>query len=66
MTTKLHLVLTPNLQIIDGFLTGGNAAYISVADTLTADVSGCYIIEDKGYDSNKSIGKTFYQTITFL
>lgn len=48
MTTKLHLVITPNLQIIDGFLTKGNAA-----DALIADVSGCYVIEDKGYDGNK-------------
>ena len=43
----------PNIQIIEGFLTGGNAADISVADTLTADVSGCYIIEDKEYDGNR-------------
>ena len=43
MTTKWPLVLTPNLQIIDSFLTGSNAA-----DTLTADISGCYFIEDKG------------------
>ena len=53
MTTKLHLAITPDLQIVDGFLTGGNTADISVADMLTADVSGCYIIEDKGYDCNK-------------
>ena len=52
MTTKLHLAITPNFQIIDGFLTGGNSADISVAGALTADVSGCYIIEDKGYDCN--------------
>jgi hypothetical protein len=52
MTTKLHLVLTPNLQIIDSFLTGGNAD-ISVTDMLTADVSGCYVIEDKGYNGRK-------------
>lgn len=52
MSTKLHLAITPNLQIIDGFLTGGNTADISVAGTLTADVSGCYVIEDKGYDCN--------------
>lgn len=36
MTSKLHFVITPNLQIIDGFLTGGNAADIGVADALTA------------------------------
>ena len=53
MTTKLHLAITPDLQIVDGFLTGGNTADISVADALTVDVSGCYVIEDKGYDCNK-------------
>ena len=33
-------------------MSGGNQADISNADGLTAVVSGCYIIEDKGYDSN--------------
>lgn len=46
-------MITPDFQIIDGFLTGGNTADISVADQLTADISGCYVIEDKGYDSNR-------------
>ncbi len=31
----------------------GNKADISCADNLTASVSNCYIIEDKGYDRNK-------------
>ncbi len=53
MTSKLHFVITPNFQIIDGFLTGGDAADIGVADALTADVSGCYVIEDKGYKGNR-------------
>ena len=53
MTTKLHLAITPDFHIIDGFLTSGNTADISVADELTADVSGCYVIEDKGYDDNQ-------------
>ena len=33
-------------------MSGGNRADISCANGLTASVSGCYIIEDKGYDSN--------------
>jgi transposase len=53
MTTKLHLAITPDLQIIEGFLTGGNAADITAADELTANISGCYVIEDKGYDCNR-------------
>src|SRR3954462_6976774 len=51
ITTKLHLAITPDFCIIEGFVTGGNQADISVADNLTAEVSGCYVIEDKGYDS---------------
>ena len=39
--------------MIEGLLTGGNTADISVADDLTAEVVGCYVIEDKGYDSDR-------------
>jgi hypothetical protein len=52
LTTKLHLAITPDFKIIEGFLTGGNRADISFADDLTAEVFGCWVIEDKGYDSN--------------
>lgn len=53
MTTKLHLAITPDFRIVAGYLSGGNRADISCADNLTASVFGCYIIEDKAYDSNK-------------
>jgi len=33
-------------------LTGGNIADITMADTITADVFGCYVVEDMGYDSD--------------
>jgi transposase len=49
----LHLAITPDFRIVEGYLSGGNQADIACADDLTAAVSGCYIIEDKGYDSNK-------------
>jgi hypothetical protein len=49
----LHLAITPDFQVIEGYLSGGNKADISCADELTARVSGCYILEDKGYDSNR-------------
>jgi transposase len=52
LTTKLHLAITPDFRIIEGFLTGGNKADISFADELSAGIYDCYIIEDKGYDSN--------------
>ena len=53
MTTKLHLAITPEGKIVEGMLTGGNIADISVADNMMEDISGCYVIEDKGYDSDK-------------
>lgn len=33
-------------------LTGGNVADITVANDLLADVVGCYVVEDRGYDSD--------------
>lgn len=47
------MAITPDFHIIEGYLSPGNQADISNADDLTAEVSGCYVIEDKGYDSNK-------------
>ena len=52
MTTKLHLAITPEGYVVEGLLTGGNVADISVADYMIENVSGCYVVEDKGYDSN--------------
>jgi transposase len=49
----LHIAITAEFHVIEGLLTGGNKADISVADELTAEVVGCYVIEDKGYDSDK-------------
>jgi len=47
------LAITPDFHIIEGHLSGGNQADITHANDLTAMVRNCYIIEDKGYDSNK-------------
>lgn len=33
-------------------MTGGNVSDITKAGELTADVFGCYIVEDMGYDSD--------------
>ncbi len=33
-------------------LTGGNVADITMADALTAEVVGCSVVEDMGYDSD--------------
>jgi putative transposase len=53
VTTKLHLALTAHDEIVEGQLTGGNIADITMADALTADVVGCYVVEDMGYDSDE-------------
>jgi transposase len=52
VTTKLHLAITPDYRIVEGQLTGGNVADITMADALTAEIVGCYIVEDMGYDSD--------------
>lgn len=52
MTTKLHLAITADGHVVEGMLTGGNVADITVADELTADVVGCHVVEDMGYDSD--------------
>lgn len=53
MSTKLHLAMTPEGIVIEGMLTGGNVADISVADYMIENISGFYVVEDKGYDSDK-------------
>jgi len=52
ITTKLHLAITADGHLVEGFLTGGNVHDVSVADALFKDVFGCYILEDRGYDSD--------------
>lgn len=52
MTTKLHLAITPDYQVVEGQLTGGNVADITMADVLTSEIVGCYVVEDRGYDSD--------------
>ena len=52
MTTKLHLAITAEEHVVEGFLTGGNVSDITKAGELTAEVFGCYIVEDMGYDSD--------------
>ena len=52
MTTKFHLAITADEHVIEGFLTGGNVSDMTKAGELTAEVFGCYIVEDMGYDSD--------------
>jgi transposase len=53
VTTKLHLAITADDHVVEGMLTGGNVSDISVADSLTSDVVGCYVVEDMGYDCDR-------------
>jgi transposase len=53
VTTKLHLAITAEAHFVEGLLTAGNVSDITVADELTADVVGCYVVEDRGYDSDR-------------
>ncbi len=52
MTTKLHLAITAEGHVVEAMLTAGNVSDITVADELTAEVVGCYVVEDMGYDSD--------------
>ena len=53
MTTKLHAALTADGHFVEGLLTGGEVHDVSVANTLFEDVVGCFVVEDKGYDSDE-------------
>jgi transposase len=50
VTTKLHLLISAEGHIIEGFLTAGNVSDITVAQSLTADVFCCHVVLDMGYD----------------
>jgi transposase len=53
VTTKFHLAITAENPVVEGLLTGGHVSDITVADDLTADVVGCYVVEDMGYDCDR-------------
>ena len=52
MTTKLHLLISAEGRVIEGFLTAGNVSDITVAESLIADVFCCHVVLDMGYDSD--------------
>jgi transposase len=53
VTTKLHVAIIAEDHCVEGLLTGGNVADIPGADALTAEVVGCYVVEDRGYDCDR-------------
>lgn len=52
LTTKLHLCISENFGVIEGFLSDGNRSDILYGNELIKNIRGCYIIADKGYDSD--------------
>jgi transposase len=52
VTTKLHLVITADGHVVEGFLTGGHVHDVSVAEQLFSEIIGCHVICDRGYDSD--------------
>lgn len=51
--TKFHLAITTAGQVAEGFLTGADVHDVSVAPELTADVVNCFVLADRGYDSDE-------------
>jgi transposase len=52
VTTKLHLATTAEGHVVEAFLTPGNVADITVANELYDNVFECYVVADRGYDSD--------------
>ena len=52
VTTTFHLAITAEDHVIERVLTGGNVSDMTKAGELTAEVVGCDIVEDRGYDSD--------------
>ena len=52
MTTKLHLAVTADGHVIEGFLSAGNDHDIIHAEQLVNGIYGCYLLADRGYDSD--------------
>lgn len=48
----MHLLISAEGHVIEGFLTAGNVSDITVAKSLIADVFCCHVVLDMGYDSD--------------
>jgi hypothetical protein len=46
LTTKIHLAITPDGQVVEVLLSGGNAHDMTMAKDLVADVFGCHVLAD--------------------
>jgi transposase len=52
VSTKFHLAITGGGQVVEGFLSGGNVNDIEAAPELVREVAGCFVMADRGYDSD--------------
>ena len=52
ISTKLHIAVTSDGRLVLGFLSGGNVNDIEVAPELVEEVVGCFVMGDRGYDSD--------------
>lgn len=52
MTTKLHLCVTADGHVVEGFLSAGNDHDMIHAEQLVGDIYGCHVLADRGYDSD--------------
>jgi len=46
------MAITNEGHVVELLLTGGNIHDVTVADNLLEDVYGCFVLADKGYDSD--------------
>ena len=44
--------MSSEYHIMEGFLSGGEVHDVRVADSLTENITNCYVLEDRGYDSD--------------
>jgi transposase len=51
ITAKFHAAVTGDGRLVEGFLSGGQVADVTVAARLTEDIIGCTVLADRGYDS---------------
>lgn len=53
MTTKFHFLRSLEGHVLEGFLTPGNTADMTVAKQLCEKIVGCLTLADMGYDSDE-------------
>ena len=52
ISAKVHLAVTGDGRLVCGFLSGGNCNGVNAAPELVAEVHGCFVLGDRGYDSD--------------